>query len=110
MLSCNFVLRAGRPLDGLLESDVVALLSDIAYISSNPGRVFYGSRVKIPTGSGPFILIKSTGGMESSYAHSNESLHPLTCQIVVYGSGYDVSKSLADSIYITLDGRRNFSV
>ena len=111
MFSCNFRFRTKHQLEGLFESDLVTLCtSEVPYLTANPSRLFYGSRVTIPTGTGPFVLIKATGGMESSFTHDNRSSDPLTCQVTVYGSSYNDAKSLADTIYKKLNGRRNFSV
>lgn len=111
MFSCNFRFRTKHVLEGLFESDIVTLCtSEVPYLTANPGRLFYGSRATIPTGTGPFVLIKATGGTESSFTHDNRSSDPLTCQITVYGASYDGAKSLADTIHKKLNGRRNFSV
>lgn len=108
MFSVNFRGKASSPLSEL-EDDVIAILQDEGLATPNVD-VFAGPRTKIPDGDGPFVLVKSTGGVGPDETHDGTKTRNFSFQVVVYAKSYVAGRTKANAIWQTLDGRRNFEI
>lgn len=108
MFSVNFRGKASGTLSQL-EDDVVAVLQDEGLVTPNV-TVFIGPRKTIPDGDGPFVLVKSTGGVGPDETHDGTKTRNFSFQIVVYAKSYVAGRDKANAIWQTLDGRRNFQI
>lgn len=108
MFSVNFRGKASGTLSEL-EDDVIAVLQDAGLVTPNVD-VFAGPRTKIPDGDGPFVLVKSTGGVGPDETHDGVKTRNFSFQVVVYAKSYVAGRTKANAIWQTLDGRRNFAI
>lgn len=108
MFSVNFRGKASGTLSEL-EDDVIAILSDAGLVTPNV-TVFAGPRAKIPDGDGPYVLVKSTGGVGPDETHDGVKTRNFSFQVVVYSKSYTAGRTKANAIWQTLDGRRNFAI
>lgn len=108
MFSVNFRGKASGTLSQL-EDDIIAILQDDGLVVSNV-TAHAGPRAKIPDGDGPFILVKSTGGVSPDETHNGVKTRNFSFQIVVYAKSWTAGMGKANVIWQALDGRRNFQI
>lgn len=74
------------------------------------GDTLYGSKAIIPSGDGPWILIKLTGGYSPKFTHSDEIETNITFQITIWAKSQDVASAKSWQIYQALNGKRDLEV
>lgn len=74
------------------------------------GDTLYGSKALIPSGDGPFNLIKLTGGYVSRFTHSDEREDNITFNVAVWAKSQDVASAKSWQIYNALNGKRDVEV
>lgn len=108
MFSVNFRGKASGTLSEL-EDDVIAILEDAGLVVPNV-TVIIGPRKTIPDGDGPYVLVKSTGGVGPDETHDGVKTRNFSFQVTVYAKSYTAGRTKANAIWQTLDGRRNFAI
>jgi hypothetical protein len=66
--------------------------------------IFTGSRANIPTGSGPYLSVVSTGGTGSSKTHNNTATQRPTLSLTSRASAPLLAYALARAAYDALGG------
>ncbi len=74
------------------------------------GDTLYGSKAIIPSGDGPWILIKLTGGYTPRFTHSGEVETNITFQVAIWAKSQDVASAKSWQIYQALNGKRDIEV
>lgn len=107
LFSCNYDCRAVYPVGNFING-MVSLLSDNG-LGVGGSNLFYGPQVEVPSGEGPYITLKQTGGFAPDESH-NTKYENLGLQVIVVASDYDLGDTKAKSIHRFLDGKRSFTV
>lgn len=118
MFSTNY--RASLSLNsGLLEKEILYhLQSKGLCLTFGPNNVLltsgytgvYGSKAVIPSGAGPYIQVKLTGGYSPRFTHDDNKEINKTFQIMVYSISHDVSLLRSEEIHNELNGKRNLEI
>jgi Bacteriophage minor capsid protein len=66
--------------------------------------LFYGSTARIPTGEGPYTLLRQTGGMAPWGTHNDgpTAIRRPTVHVVVRGTDYTAVETRAAAVYAAL--------
>lgn len=107
LFSCNYDCRAVYPVSSFIREMVKLLVENSLGVSGT--NLFIGPLVEVPSGDGPYITLKQTGGFAPDESH-NTKYENLGLQVIVVASDYDEGDIKAKSIYRLLDGRRNFTI
>lgn len=70
----------------------------------------YGSKAVIPSGAGPYIQVKLTGGYTPKFTQDNNREINVTFQITCWSISYDVSLLKSVQIHDELNGKRDLEV
>lgn len=118
MFSTNY--RASISLNtGLVEKEILLYLqSNGLSVTFGPGNTLltsgytgvYGSKAVIPSGAGPYILVKQTGGYGADFTHDNNTLTNVTFQVSVWSISQDVSSLRSWQIHNVLNGKRDLEI
>lgn len=90
--SCNFLLHAYWPVDGL-ERCVAKLLQDAGL--GTIGTTIFSSAAVVPNGDGPFTSIVRSGGLPPDDMQSGEQYENPSFQLVVRGKNVAATESRA---------------
>lgn len=94
---------------GLVEREIISHLQSKALCVLGPTAV-YGSKAAIPSGAGPIILLKLTGGYAPRFTHDDNRETNLTFQITVYSISYDVALLRSWQVHDELNGKRDLEI
>lgn len=108
LFSCNFVARAADAVP-TLERDIARLVID-AGLGTLGTDLFLAPMATMPSGNGPQILIKDTGGLGPEETHDGARYEQCTFQVVVRGKPYSVARDRALAVYGVLHGKRDVNV
>ena len=72
-------------------------------------NLFIGPQAEIPSGDGPYITLKQTGGFASDESHDSEYPN-LGLQVIVVALDYDEGDLKAKAIHTVLNKKRSFDV
>lgn len=108
MFSNNYNVMCEGPSDKF-EREMVKIISD-AGLATYGTTAFVGSKAVLPSGAGPFVLIKNTGGMAPDEEHSGKKYERLSFQVMVYAGDYEAGRLKANAIWRELDGKRSITV
>lgn len=113
MISCNYEIKVRGGVK--LEREIATILHREGlgrYSSATPRpadtTIFAGANEALPSGPGPYILIRNTGGSSPSESHDGDKTRHMTIQIMVYALSPDDGDTRAEAIWKALDGKRNF--
>lgn len=67
-------------------------------------NIFIGSKAAIPTGDGPYLSIRHTGGSESEKTHNGTPIERPTAAITVRAMSYAAAQTMVDNAYTALGG------
>lgn len=118
MFSTNY--RASISLSsGLLEKEILYYLQSKGLcVTFGPNNVLltsgytgtYGSRAIIPSGAGPYVLVKLTGGYAPRFTHDDNKEINKIFQVTVYSISYDVALLRSEEIHNELNGKRDLEI
>lgn len=108
MFSVNFDLLVTHPIPHF-EEDIISILSS-AGLATSGVDIFYGLKVSIPDGNGPYTLIKNTGGLGSEETHNGDKYRRMSMQIVVYAVVFSAGRTRIEAIWNELDGKREVTI
>lgn len=112
MFSTNYRTAASQVSDKI-ELEIISYLQSVGACTLRVGVVgdtLYGSKALIPSGDGPFNLIKLTGGYAPRFAHSGEHEVNITFQVGVWAKSQDVASAKSWQIYNALNGKRDIEI
>lgn len=94
---------------GLVEKELISHLQSkgLCVLGST---AFYGSKAVIPSGAGPILLLKLTGGYTPKFTHDDNREINVTFNITVWAISYDVSLLRSWEIHNELNGKRDLEV
>lgn len=107
LFSCNYDCRARHPVTSFIHEMVKLLVDNGLGVSGS--TLFVGPQVNIPSGDGPYITLKQTGGFAPDESHDTKFLN-LGLQTIITSLDYDLGDVKAKSIHSLLDGKRSFTV
>ena len=118
LFSCNFDCRAVYPVASFIR-EMSKLIIDAGLgvlefnpngtVNENTSNLFFSQQFNIPSGDGPYTILKQTGGFAPDESH-NTKIENLGLQVVVLASDYDQGDVRAKAVYRLLDGKRSFTV
>lgn len=94
---------------GLIEREIISHLQSKGLCVLGSTAV-YGSKAVIPSGAGPIILLKLTGGYAPRFTHDNNKEINLTFQITTWSISYDVALLRSWEIHNELNGKRDLEI
>lgn len=118
LFSCNYDCRARYPVTSFIhEMRKVIIDAGLAVLELNPNgtvnesvsNIFLSPQFDIPSGDGPYITLKQTGGFSPDESHNTKYLN-LGLQVIVIALDYDLGDAKAMAIHSLLDGKRSFTV
>lgn len=118
MFSNNYNVMCEGPSDKF-EKEMRKLIIDAGlatYSETSPGvaapgsNIFISSKAVLPSGAGPFVLIKNTGGLAPDEEHGGKKYERLSFQVMVYAGDYEAGRVKANAIWRELDGKRSITV
>lgn len=112
MFSTNYRTAASQ-VTGTIELELIKYLQSINVCTLRvglTGDTLYGSKAVIPSGDGPWILIKLTGGYVADFTHSDEIQSNITFQVAFWAKSQDVASAKSWQIYHALNGKRDVEV
>lgn len=100
LFSCNYDCRARYPIGSFIHG-MAKYISDngLGTIATN---LFIGPQVEVPSGDGPYVTLKQTGGFAPDSSHNTKNLN-LGLQVIVTSLDYDEGDLKAKSIHSLLD-------
>lgn len=107
LFSCNYDCRAVYPVASFIR-EMAKLITD-ASLALSGVDLFIGPQAEIPSGDGPYITLKQTGGFSPDESHDTKFLN-LGLQIITTSLDYDEGDNKAKLIHELLDGKRSFTV
>ena len=107
LFSCNYDCRAVYPVASFIR-EMAKLITD-ASLASSGVDLFIGPQAEIPSGEGPYVTLKQTGGFSADESHNTKYLN-FGLQTIITALDYDQGDIKAKSIYALLDGKRSFTV
>lgn len=108
MFSLNFeVTVSGPSVD--LEQEIVQILEN-AGLATSGTDTFIGSAAVLPTGNGPYLNIRNTGGTSPLTTHNGDIYERQSVHIVVRASTYTAARTRTNAVWRELDGTYNTTV
>jgi hypothetical protein len=108
----SFNIMATKRYSTTFIEELVKLLED-ASVGTSGTNIFAASSADIPTGDGPYLLIRPTSGLFSLRTHNKttEPAYPRpTAQIIVRARTYGAAETMANNAFIALVNVRNQNV
>jgi hypothetical protein len=112
IFSTNYRTAASM-VTGVIELELIKYLQSLNVCTLRvglTGDTLYGSKAIIPSGDGPWILIKLTGGYGPDFTHSDEVQSNITFQVSLWAKSQDVASAKSWQIYQLLNGKRDIEV
>jgi hypothetical protein len=94
---------------GKIELEIISHLQSVGLAVLGASAV-YGSKAVVPSGAGPVLLIKLTGGFTPDFTHDNNRLTNITFQITVWSISHDVALLRSVQIHDELNGKRDLEI
>lgn len=118
LFSCNYDCRARHPVASFIH-EIRKIIIDAGLavlefnlngtVNENTSNIFVSPQFEVPSGDGPYITLKQTGGYAPDESHNTKNLN-LGLQVIVLASDYDQGDVRSKEIWSLLDGKRNFTV
>lgn len=107
-ISCNYYFDAATPPVNF-EREVCQFIANAGYGTLSTD-MFFGLKVVLPAGDGPYVTVIQTSGLPTKETHNGDRYEQPTCQIVVTALDYEVAMARAIQIWRLFDGLRGASV
>lgn len=112
MFSTNY--RASVSLNsGVIERELISYLQGLGICTLRVGLVgdtLYGSKAIIPSGDGPWILIKLSGGYGPRFTHDDAVESNIMFQVAIWAKSQDIASAKSWHIHDELNGKRDVEV
>lgn len=106
--SCNYECTT-RGTVTAFENEIAKIISDAGLGTLNTD-MFLTRRSTVPIDDGPYVTIISTSGMPPMETHNNNRYERLTCNVIVRGLNFPLTRTRAFAIWRALDGKRGLAV